>query len=117
MRSPILRLRDILQAIQAIERYLPSSEERFQQYPLVQVWCVYHLQIIGEAARHLPEDLRKRAPEIPWQDLVGMRNILVHGYFSLDPHLIWTTVTRDLPVLKTAVRRLLSLMESTENPY
>lgn len=65
MRDPKERLRDILQAIAAIERYRERDRASFEQDEMLQVWFLRHLQIIGEAARALPEDVRKLAPDIP----------------------------------------------------
>ncbi len=54
------------------------------------------MQIIGEAARTLPEDVRTLAPEIPWPNIIGMRNILVHGYFDIDTDIVWEAAVRDV---------------------
>jgi len=82
MRDPKERLRDILEAIAAIGRYLPRGREAFQQDELLQVWFLRHLQIIGEAARALPEDVRALAPEVEWHKIIGMSNVLVHAVTS-----------------------------------
>lgn len=78
---------------------------------MLQNWFLRHLQIIGEAARALPEDVRAIAPEIPWSNIVGMRNILVHGYFDIDTDIVWNAATRDVPAIKPAVERLLKTLE------
>jgi uncharacterized protein with HEPN domain len=77
---------------------------------LLQSWFLRHLQIIGEASRGLPEDVRALAPEIPWSNIIGMRNILVHGYFDIDTDIVWEAATRDVPNLKPAVERLLKAL-------
>lgn len=77
----------------------------------MQVWFLRHLQIIGEAARALPEDVRALAPEIPWSNIIGMRNILVHGYFDIDTDIVWDAATRDVPAIKPAAERLLKTLE------
>lgn len=69
------------------------------------------MQIIGEAARALPEDIRKMAPDIPWPKIIGMRNILVHGYFEIDTDTVWDAVREDVPALKPAVGQLLEELE------
>jgi uncharacterized protein with HEPN domain len=74
-------------------------------------WFLRHLQIIGEAARALPAEVRNLAPEIPWPKIIGMRNVLVHGYFDIDTEIVWQAVTRDWPVLKPAVVSLLARVE------
>jgi uncharacterized protein with HEPN domain len=70
-----------------------------------------HLQNIGEAARRLPEEIRNLAPDIPWQKMIGTRNILVHGYFAIDLDVVWDAVQRDVPLLKPAVEALLKKLE------
>lgn len=84
MRRPVERLRDILSAIDAIERYRDRGRTAFDQDELLQAWFLLHLQIIGEAARTLPDAVRDMAPDIPRSKMIGMRNILVHGYFNID---------------------------------
>lgn len=96
---------------------LPSSataseiRAAFERNELLQVWFLRHLQIIGEAVRALPEDIRAQAPEISWTNIIGMRNILVHGYFEIDTDIVWNAATRDVPALKPAVEKLLKSLE------
>jgi uncharacterized protein with HEPN domain len=80
MRNDRLRLLDILEAIEQIEKYAYQGEEAFKRDELIQTWMVHHIQIVGEAARALSEDIKKKYPVIPWSDVIGMRNILVHDY-------------------------------------
>lgn len=107
MRDPRERLEDILQAIYQIERYAQRGRQAFQTDELLQNWFVHHLQIIGEAARAVPEEIRNRAPEIPWPKIIGMRHILVHDYFATDTEVVWDAVEHDLPVLRDQVEHLL----------
>ena len=100
MRDPRERLQDILDAIAHIERYATRGREAFETDELLQNWFVRHLQIIGEAARLLPEEVRALAPDIPWSEIIGMRHILVHNYFGIDTQVVWDAVERDLPNLK-----------------
>lgn len=111
MRDPRERLRDILQAIAAVERYRDRERAAFERDEMLQVWFLRHLQILGEAARALPEDIRNLAPDIPWPESIGMRNILVHGYFEIDADIVWDAVQKDVPALKPAVEALLRKLE------
>jgi uncharacterized protein with HEPN domain len=77
-------------------------------------WFLRHLQIIGEASRGLPEDVRALAPEIPWSNIIGMRNILAHGYFDIDTDIVWEAATRGVPNLKPAVERLLRTLNERD---
>lgn len=114
MRDPRERLRDILEAIVAIQRYSERSRAAFEHDELLQNWFVRHLQIIGEAARSLPEEVRSLAPDIPWSKIIGMRSILVHGYFEIDAEVVWETISRDVPLLKVGVERLLAKLEEQQ---
>ena len=71
-----------------------------------------HLQIIGEAARALPQEVRDREQDIPWSKIMGMRHILVHDYFAVDTEVVWEVIERDLPELKTKIEMVLRRVES-----
>lgn len=70
------------------------------------------LEIIGEAARHIPAGLRRRYPQVPWNDMVVMRNKLIHEYFGVDLEVLWRTAREDLPPLCEAIRRMLLEIEN-----
>jgi uncharacterized protein with HEPN domain len=111
MRDPKERLRDILEAVAAIERHLERGRAAFEQDELLQGWFVRNLQIIGEAARALPDDVRALAPDIEWPKIIGMRNVLVHGYFDIDTDLVWDATSWDIPALKPRIEALLQRLE------
>jgi uncharacterized protein with HEPN domain len=107
MRTDRERLEDVLEAIERIEKYAASGQKRFQTDELIQNWITHHLQIIGEACRALSPNFQKSHPDIPWAEIVGMRNILVHDYFGIDLVEVWEVVERDLPLLKPKIKTLL----------
>jgi uncharacterized protein with HEPN domain len=111
MRDPKERLRDILEAIGNIERYAARGRPAFERDELIQVWVFHHIQIIGEAAGQLGRDFQAAYPEVPWPQIVAMRNVLVHEYFGVDLGEVWKTVERDLPQFKRAIERLLKTLE------
>ncbi|HTV31949.1 MAG TPA: HepT-like ribonuclease domain-containing protein [Methylocella sp.] len=100
-----------MEAIAAIERHQVEDRIAFEHDEMLQVWFLRHLQILGEAARGLPEEVKKLAPGIPWSKIIGMRNILVHGYFEIDTRIVWDAVQRDLPAFKHAAQALLAQLE------
>jgi uncharacterized protein with HEPN domain len=104
MRSPQERLLDILEAIARIERYVALGKARFLEDELIQVWMVHHLQRIGEAAARLGREFHEAHPQVPWRELVAMRNLLVQEYFSVDLEEVWETAVRDLPLLKAQIQ-------------
>ncbi len=112
MRDPLERVRDILEAISAIERFSPRDKTVFEEDPLLQVWHLRHLQIIGEAARALPDEVRVLAPTIPWSKIIGMRNVLVHGYFDIDTDIVWEAIYHDIPLLKEDIEQLSVTLET-----
>ncbi len=78
----------------------------------MQTWVVRQMEIIGEAARAIPQDFKELHPEIPWRQIVAMRNIIAHIYFDINADRIWAVVVDDLPVLKTQVDAVLRDMSS-----
>jgi uncharacterized protein with HEPN domain len=107
MKDDAERLRDILEAIRQVEKYAARGRAAFETDELVQVWLTHHLQIIGEAARRLSDDLRRRYPDVPWPQIIAMRNILVHDYFAVDLEEVWSAVERDVPPLKRKIEAIL----------
>lgn len=101
MKSDLIYLRHILDAIAQIEAYVTGlSWKGFQESQLVQDAVIRQLGIIGEAARRVTGSVQKDHGEIPWSDIKGMRNILIHDYFEVDEREVWKTVQDDLPTLK-----------------
>jgi len=104
MRDDREWLLDILDAIEKIEKYSSRGRQAFEEDELIQNWMLHQLQIIGEALRCISNDFRREHSDIPWKEIIGMRNILVHRYFDLDEDLVWKAIMRDLPDLKEKVR-------------
>ncbi|MFA6673526.1 MAG: DUF86 domain-containing protein [Methanoculleus sp.] len=100
MRDDRERVLDILEAIERIQKISVRGREYFYNDEMAQVWVIHHLQIIGEAVRGISLKFRTANPDIPWSDIVGMRNVLVHHYFGIDRNAVWNVVEHDLPALK-----------------
>jgi uncharacterized protein with HEPN domain len=101
------RLQDILDAIAQIELEKVKGKTAFDVNPLLQVWMVHHLMIIGEAVRGLDPALRQKYPSVPWRQIAGMRNILVHDYFRINKEIVWETVEKHVPLLKEQIEEIL----------
>jgi uncharacterized protein with HEPN domain len=102
------RLRDILDAITAIERKTGRDRAAFDADEMLRVWCLHHLIIIGEAVAGLSQPLRDRYPSAPWRGMKASRNALVHGYFAVKGDEVWVVVERDLGPLRAAVEQILA---------
>ena len=108
MRGDRERLLDILEAIDTIEQRTSASIDDFADDEMQQVWVIHHLQIIGEAASKLSER-RSEHLDVPWNQLIGMRHMLVHGYFHVDLDVVWAVLEKDLPPLRRSVKAILTI--------
>jgi uncharacterized protein with HEPN domain len=100
-------LLDLLLAARDAQAVVPGlSREQLSSNRTAQLATAHALQIIGEAASHVSLELRERHPEIPWRQMIGMRNRLVHDYGQIDPEIVWSTVQVHLPALIAALRPL-----------
>lgn len=103
-----LRLEDILEAIAKIERYTAGMTfENFGADEKTVDAVLRNLEVIGEAARHVPENVRQEFLDIPWDKMRGIRNVVIHEYFGVSLPIIWQTIKHDLPPLVAPLRNLL----------
>ena len=103
-----LRVGDILDAIARIEQYVVGlTFEQFTADRKTVDAVVRNLEVIGEAVRHLSNESESLPAGVPWADIAGMRNVLIHEYFGVDLQIIWQTVSSDLPPLRAELERLL----------
>jgi uncharacterized protein with HEPN domain len=108
-RDDSVYLQHILDAIAKAEIYLQGvSEATFNQNTLIQDGIIRQIEIIGEAARRLSGDLRNKYSHVPWADIAGMRDKLIHHYFGVDIDKVWLTAKDDLPTLKVEVKEILA---------
>ncbi len=108
MRPEKLYLTDIVEAAQAISRFvMGESYYEFEQNEMMNSAVLQKLTVIGEAASRLPKEFTNRFPEIPWVDIIGFRNIAVHEYFAIRWDIAWIAATEEVPVLKEQVEKIL----------
>lgn len=111
-RDPKIYLKDVLKAIEKIDRYVESlSFREFSSNELVQDAVVRNLEIIGEAAKKIPEGIRNQYCGIEWRKIAGLRDILIHEYFGVDLEILWNIIKDKLPELKEKVLEVLSEIE------
>lgn len=103
----LFRIHDMLKSIMQIEQVVAQTDfDGFQNNFIFSNSVIRDLEIIGEAARHIPQDILFLYPQIPWQDIRDMRNVLIHEYFGVNLRVVWDTVNYDLPMLKIALTDL-----------
>lgn len=106
-KDPKIFLQHILESIIEIEKYVKDlSENEFLKSGQIQDAVIRRLEIIGEAAKNIPGDLKKQYPLIPWKKISGSRDVLIHNYFAVDTESVWETVVKDLPNLKKEIKKL-----------
>lgn len=112
MRNFILYLKDILSAILAIEEFVRGMElQDFKQDDKTSSAVIRKFEIVGEAAKKVPEEIQKKHPEIPWKGMARMRDKLIHFYFGVQHELVWQTITTSLPMLKPHIAKAISELE------
>ena len=108
MRHEKLYLTDIVEAAQAIERFITGEDfEDFEQNEMMNSAVLQKLMVIGEAAARLPKDFTQRFSEVPWLDIIGFRNIAVYEYFAIRWDIVWVAASEEVPVLKEQIEKIL----------
>lgn len=101
----IQHMRDAVRNIELFTKGL--SKERFLRSGLRQSAVVRQLEIIGEAAKNIPEDMRQEYPDIAWKKLTGTRDKLIHHYLGVDLEMVWNIIEEDIPSLKKKIEKIL----------
>ncbi len=114
MRRDDERLADIIEAAEKIKSRV-AERERFEADENLQIVLVHLVQIIGEAASHLSDNVTNDHPQVPWRQIVAMRNRVVHGYFEVDLDILWYVVTVDVPQLSAHVSAILAESQHGQN--
>ena len=101
-------LKDILDAMEKSQKFVENiSYAQFTQDDKTVFAVIRALEIIGEAVKNIPENIRKENPDVPWKDMAGMRDILIHDYFGVDMETVWLTVTEKIPEIKLRIKKML----------
>lgn len=107
-RSDKLYLRDILNSVKKIEKYVDKlNYEEFSKNLMVVDAVVRNLEIIGEATKNLSKEIKFSHPEISWREMAGMRNKVIHEYFGVNLKIVWKTIKERLPELKIKIAEIL----------
>ena len=115
MRDFQVYIEDIIEAINAIEEYTKGlTYDAFAKDRRTVDAVIRNFEIIGEATKHIPGRVRQEYPKVPWKDMAGMRDKLIHGYFGVQLDVVWKTVKERLPAVRPLVEEALAKMKEDE---
>jgi uncharacterized protein with HEPN domain len=101
--------RDLLDAVEKIQYFIKDLDfKNFQKDDKTKFAVIRALEIIGEATKHIPEDVRIKNPELPWKEMAGMRDVLIHDYFGIDEETVWLTAKDRTPQLIPSIKKILA---------
>lgn len=106
-----LYLQDILSALESIENFLEGiSFEQFKKDDKTTSAVIRKFEVIGEATKQIPDEIRQKYSQIPWREMAGMRDRLIHFYFGVDYKLVWETIKKRLPEIKQLIKEILNTL-------
>lgn len=108
MKDDRLYLIHIGECIGRIEQYTKGGEAAFKNSPLIQDAVLRNLQTLAESSQRVSDSLKSVHPAVPWRDIAGFRNVLVHQYLGVDLDYVWRVVERDVPILKNHISGILN---------
>jgi len=109
MRDVLIYLEDIMDAMLAIEKFVEDMDfDQFNNNDMVSSAVIRKFEIIGEATKKIPEHLKNKYPELPWKEMAGMRDKLIHFYFGVKNELVWHTIKDVIPTLKPVIGRIIA---------
>lgn len=108
-KTPLLYLTHILEATKSIQAQMEGiTKDQFEASELLQGFVERKLEIIGEATKRIPDEFKKNHSNIPWKDMAGMRDILIHQYTEVDEDIVWKTIIQKILPLKEQIESILS---------
>lgn len=113
-RDPRICLKDILAAMDSIEAFVSGMTlDDMVGDDKTSSAVLRKFEVMGEAAKNVPDDIRNAHPDIPWKEMAGMRDRLIHFYFGVDYRLVWTAIEERFPILKQALKNVLKSLDES----
>ncbi len=107
MKDDKVYLQNILECIVKIETYTNSGKQKFMSSDLIQDAVIRNLEIVGEATKRVSQGTKEQHQEIPWRQMAGLRDVLIHDYMGISLKIVWNVVQNELPQLKAKIIELL----------
>lgn len=108
MKDDVVYLRHILECIDSIESYVPNGKQDFFSSKLIQDAVIRNLEVVGEATKRISQELRQQHLKLPWREMAGLRDVLIHNYFGVDNDIVWNVVEKEVPILKDQITNILN---------
>ena len=103
-----IRLQHTIDAIAEIRSFIEGLDfEGFSKSSLIKSACIRQLEIIGEACNRISEELKNENPDVPWRQVVGLRNVLIHQYFGVDEQIIWDVIQKEMLMLESRAKEIM----------
>ena len=111
-RNSKLFLKDIIDSMNDIEKFVDNmSLQELKRDKKTLNAVIRSLEIIGEATKNIPKEIKLKHKEIPWKEMAGMRDVLIHAYFGIDYNLLWTAIKKNIPEIKPKIKKILKEVE------
>lgn len=114
MRTDLLLLQDMLDAINEVLDNTPDDPAPYYENKFLRSHLIRNIQIIGEAATRMSDDVAKMYPDVPWRPIIGMRHVMVHDYFEIDWQAVYETAVNDVPPLKPLIEGIIANIVSKQ---
>jgi uncharacterized protein with HEPN domain len=114
-KDPRIYLAQILERIERIFSFTAEGKDSFFESAMTQDAVIRNLEVIGEAAKRVPDDYRKSHPSIPWRTIAGLRDVLIHQYEGVGLDQVWKVVEKDLPILKNSIQAILPPLDELKH--
>lgn len=107
MKDAKFYLIHILECIENIQDYTKSGKEEFVIKKIIQDAVIRNLKIIDEATKKIPSEIKAKSPNVPWGEMAGLRDVLIHDYMGVDLSMVWNVIEKELPKLKEQIKSLI----------